>query len=299
MAVSSFVLTPAPAGGSVALDPYQGLGAWIDIYDRPAWRHPERVIRALSERGVRTLYLQTCNYGCPEVLYRPVSIARLIRTAHAREMRVVAWYLPGLDNLRRDIRRSLAAIRFRTWEGQTFDSFALDIEARLVEPAWKRNRRLIVLSQRIRGAAGGDHPLGAITPPWFYDWPNFPYRALAQSYDVFLPMNYFQEPGPAGARMHTIRNIRLIRQATGIRRIPIHSIGGVADNLSPKQTRAVVRAGRAEGVLGTSLYDVFTSRGGDWRALGEVPEGEPPAATTSIAIGSGRPRPFGGPGLYP
>jgi hypothetical protein len=293
----AILLHSAPARGSVALEPYQGLGAWIDIYDEPAWRHPERVIRGLSQRGVRTLYLQTCNYGCPEALFRPVSMARLIRAAHAREMRVVAWYLPGLDDLRRDIRRSLAAIRFRTWEGQGFDSFALDIEARLVEPAWKRNRRLIALSRQIRAVAS-DQPLGAITPPWFYDWPNFPYRALAQSYDVFLPMNYFLEPGPVGARMHTVRNIRLIRQATGVRDIPIHSIGGVADDLTPKQTRAVARAGRSEGILGTSLYDVFTSRGGDWRALQEVPNW-PPAAPASVSLGPRRPSPFGGPSLYP
>jgi hypothetical protein len=222
-------------------------------------------------------------------------MARLIRAAHAWDMQVVAWYLPGLDNLRRDLRRSLAAIRFRTWEGQAFDSFALDIEAMRVEPVWKRNRRLVGLSRRIRAAAGAELPLGAITPPWFYDWPNFPYRALARAFDVFLPMNYFLEPGPVGARMHTVRNIRLIRQATGDPDVAIHSVGGVADNLSPKQTRAVVRAGRAEGILGTSLYDVFTSRGGDWRALREVPQ---PLAGPALHP-PGRPAPFGEPGLYP
>lgn len=291
VAAVALLLHQTPAGASLALEPYQGLGAWIDIYDEPAWRHPEGVIRGLSERGVRTLYLQTCNYGCSEALFRPVSMARLIRTAHAREMQVVAWYLPGLDDMRRDLRRSLAAIRFRTWEGQGFDSFALDIEARLVEPAWKRNRRLVALSRRIRAAT--EQPLGAITPPWFYDWPKFPYRTLARSYDVFLPMNYFLEPGPVGARMHTVRNIRLIRQATGVRDIPIHSIGGVADNLSSKQTRALVRAGRAEGILGTSLYDVFTSRGGDWRALQAVILGPPATPAPPPPAPAGRPLPFG------
>jgi hypothetical protein len=295
----AILLHPAPAGGSVALDPYQGLGAWIDIYDEPAWRHPEQVIRGLGDRGVGTLFLQTCNYGCPEALYRPVSMARLIRAAHARDIRVVAWYLPGLDNPRRDLRRSLAAIRFRTWEGQGFDSFALDIEARLVEPPWIRNRRLIALSRRIRTAAGEEHPLGAITPPWFYDWPNFPYRALARSYDVFLPMNYFLEAGPVGARVHTVRNIRLIRQATGIHEIPIHSIGGVADNLTPRQTRAVVRAARSQGVMGTSLYDAFTSGGGDWRALRAVGGVQPSSPPVPFSVGPGRPWPFGGPALYP
>jgi hypothetical protein len=132
-----------------------------------------------------------------------------------------------------------------------------------------RNRRLVGLSRRIRSRVGPHYGLGAITPPWFYAWRPFPYRSLARSFDVFLPMNYFTVRGHGRglARVHTRRNIRLIRRATGNPDAAIHDIGGLAEDLDPGEVRALVRTDRREGVLGTSLYDSFTTDSRGWRRL--------------------------------
>jgi hypothetical protein len=266
----SLALTPAaPASaGPEKVAPYRGLGAWIDIYDDRAWNHPVRTTADLGQRGVRTIYLQTCHFNCGEALFRPARMGGLLRAAHRRGIRVVSWYLPGFVRPKRDLQRSLAAIRFRTGDGHRFDSFALDIEAMEVRVG-VRNRRLVALSRRLRERVGRGYGMGAITPPWFFSWRPFPYRTLSRQYDVFLPMNYFtvRGRGPSVARVHTRRNIRLIRRQTGDPGFPIHDIGGLAEDLGGPEVRAVVRTDRRHGVLGTSLYDAFTSGPAAWRQL--------------------------------
>jgi hypothetical protein len=219
---------------------------------------------------VRTLYLETCNYNCPEDLHRTPNMERFIHAAHAAGIRVVAWYLPSFDNLHRDLSRTRAALNFQTSLGQRFDGFALDIEARVVSPVGKRNRRIVDLSWKIRRAAGARFPLGAITIPWFYDWGGpFPYRALDEVYDAFLPMIYFggRGEGPKVALRNAAANFEQIRAGTGEPRTAIHAIGGIADELGRREVQAFVNATERRGGIGVSLYDASTSGPEDWQAL--------------------------------
>lgn len=262
--------SPAAAARRVRLRAYRGVATWVDIYDDAGWANPEATVTIMAADGVRTLFLETCNYKCKQDLHRPDLISRWIDAAHAIGIRVVAWYLPGFDELHRDRTRSLAAIRFESATGQTFDSFALDIEARLVDPVESRNRSILELSKQIRRAAGARYPLGAITPVWFYDWGGpFPYAGLDRWYDVFVPMIYFgaRGKGPRAARRHTIRNIDEILIGTGDPGTRIHAIGGIADELDGREVRAFVRAAERHGAMGVSLYDFFTSGLEDWAAL--------------------------------
>jgi hypothetical protein len=266
------LLTPAaPAGARKPhRGPFRGLGAWVDIYDNALWDNPETAVADLSARGVRTLYLETCNYNCPQALHRTPNMERFIHAAHGVGMRIVAWYLPGFDDLHRDLRYTRAALNFRTSAGQEFDAFALDIEARVVNPVAKRNHRIVELSGKIRRAAGARYPLGAITPPWFYEWGGpFPYRALHGIYDAFLPMIYFGGRGQGAkfARRAVALNVEEIRRGTGNRRTAIHAIGGVADDLGRREVSAFVDATERRRGIGVSLYDVGTSGTEDWRGL--------------------------------
>ena len=273
--VAGVVLT-----GSVSLDPFRGLGAWIDIYDQSLWNDPEAAVIGLGAAGVRTLYLQTCNDGCPGPIHRPALVGRFIDAAHAGGMHVVAWYLPGLHNLGRDLARAVKAITFQSGTGQRFDAVAMDIESRAVGAVGLRNQRLLKLSQQIRARVGSSYALGAIVPPYFADWKPFPYRGLAGLYDVFLPMAYFTgyTDGPRAAHDEISRNVRSIRGGTGDPDIPIHVIAGIADDMSGSETRAAVHAGLELGVLGLSLYDADTSGPEDWSRLRAVPRPGPATA---------------------
>ena len=263
-------LASPAAAARVRLGAYRGVAAWVDIFDDLGWADPEGTVAAIAATGARTLFLETCNYNCKNHLFRPQIMSRWVDAAHANGLKIVAWYLPDFDNLHLDRKRSLAAIRFQSATGQRFDSFALDIEARIVNPVERRNTRIVELSRRIRKAAGARYPLGAITPPWFYNWGGpFPYAELDRWYDVFVPMIYFgaRSPGAKAARRALVRNVEQILNGTGDPRTRIHAIGGIADELNAKEVRAFSAAARNRGAVGVSLYDHFTSGPEDYPAL--------------------------------
>lgn len=272
----TLALAPHPArvaqAGPVA---YSGSGAWIDRYDFARLEDPEFAVAEMADHGVRTLYVETASWRVPKRVdvVAPQQTQDLIAAAHANDMKVVAWYLPGFADLRTDMRRIRAALQFRTPDGQAFDSFALDIEANIVNPVRRRNAALLRLSRMIRREAGPSYELGAIVPDRLSTshghvlWPSFPYAAAARYYDVFLPMAYStfnRARGAAGVYRYTADNVRFVRRATGR---PVHLIGGLTDGMTAAEEAAVTRASRDAGAIGTSLYKFKLYDAGSWAAL--------------------------------
>jgi hypothetical protein len=285
-AVLSAALVAAPtraAESSRQPTVYAGLGTWVDIFATSTWAQPERAVAAMARLGVRTLYLQTGNYSQPADLVRRPVLGRFVDAAHAAGLHVVAWYLPSFANPVQDRRRALAAIRFRSARGERFDSFALDIEASLVEPVWLRTRRLLQLSAQLRAAVGPRYRLGAIMPgevgfrrhPDY--WPRFPYRGLARYYDVFLPMAYFTDArvhGERRARTYLATDVAAIRARTGNPQMPVHLIGGIAGSMSAGDTSGFMSAVADCTPLGYSLYEFSLTSRATWKALA-TPAGGP------------------------
>lgn len=272
------VVAPRPAPAGPSIDAYRGLGTWVDIYDDRAWNDPAGAVRDMAKHGVRTLYLETANSRAPSALKDPAALATFIRTAHASKMRVVAWYLADLKSTASDQGRIASAIRFRTPDGQTFDSFALDIESDAVKDVAARNRALEELSGKLRTLAGPSYPLGAIIPSPvgmsrdFSNWSPFPYGMLARKYDVFVPMAYYtwHGKGNAAAYADALANVRILRAQPGCAKTPIHLIGGLAEESSPSEVKAFVQAGRQTGCVGASLYGWAGTNGGAWEQLKAV-----------------------------
>jgi hypothetical protein len=255
---------------------YAGLGTWLDIYATASWAEPKRSVAAMAREGVRTLYLQTGNYSQRVDLLHPRALGLFLDAAHAAGLRVVAWYLPSFADPAQDERRALAAIRFRSANGQRFDSFALDIEASLIKPVWLRTQRLLRLSARLRAGAGPHYVLGAIIPspvgmrrhPHY--WPRFPYRALASVYDAFLPMAYFADAhvhGTKPTRAYLAADVIDIRTRTGNRSVPIHLIGGIAGSMGPSETAGFMQAVADCAPFGYSLYEFPITSQATWKAL--------------------------------
>jgi len=267
----------ASARSSVLSERFAGLGTWIDIYDSAAWNNPEAAVRRMDRNGATILFLQTGSSRPGPAVFMPSRAERFLRAAHARDIAVIAWYLPPWSHPSYERRRALGAIRF-VRNGQRFDGFALDIETAEGSPgAAVRNRRLLALSQRLRSEAGPLYPLGAITPsPVGLDmphgrawWPDFPFAGLNRYYDAFVPMGYYtyHATTPSGVYRDARRNIRLLREQTGDRAVPIHLIGGGAAQSSAAEGRAFARAANRYGVIGASMYDQLTMGPEDWRAL--------------------------------
>jgi hypothetical protein len=281
--VGALLAPPAVGRSSSAagpsIEPFRGLGAWVDIFEDGAWERPAKAVADMAGHGVRTLYLQTSNYSQDDAIVHTAGVARFLAAAHRRGIRVVAWYLPGFAKLARDFQRSMAAIRYRSAAGERFDAFALDIESSILGPPSERSKRLIRLSKRIRAKAGAGYTLGAIIPSPVgiklnkgY-WPKFPYDDLANTYDAFIPMGYFTYHVEGAEKVHdeTARNVEIIREATDNPAIPIHMIGGIADDASGAEVEAFVHAVREHGLIGASIYNWTLTEPHDWEPLETVP----------------------------
>ena len=291
LVLAGLVATGVSAGVAPKRDlsTYAGLGTWIDIYGTREWAAPEATLAAIKGHSVRTLYLQTGNYRQTTDLVRPGALGRFLDAAHAAGVRVVAWYLPSLANPGRDLRRALAAIRFVSPAGERFDSFALDIEASVVQSVPLRNARLLALSAQLRAAVGPRYPLGAIVPsqvgidlhPGY--WPGFPYRELARVYDVFLPMAYFSYRGRGGglAQRYVGASVTAVRTGVGNPAVPVHVIGGVAEGLGTAEASGFMRAIRDCVPLGFSWYDFPTTSATAWSVLTRQPAHTPASPCAS------------------
>jgi len=273
---------------------YRGLGTWVDIYDGALWNDPPAAVQAMQADGIRTIYLQSSNFSHADIVF-PLRMGEFIDAAHEAGMRVVAWYLPSLAHLKADLRKTMAAITYRSTAGSGVDSFALDIESRVVADPAVRTARLLDLSRRIRDAVGPGYPLGAITPnavslakPTTF-WPDFPYASLTQYYDVFLPMCYSGAVAAGGQAVHdyAANCATLVRAGTGNPTVAIHHIGGVADNYDAAEIEGFVHAVREYGLMGGSLYDFMTTdEPAAWDLLRTIPVNPRESPALPMPLGS-------------
>src|SRR4051794_9523231 len=256
---------------------YSGAGAWVDQYDAEVMDNPYPALREMKDRGVRTVYLETGSWRLPRRRdFRDrVGASLAVDQAHALGMKVVAWYLPGLDDVALDLRRTRAALNLRTDRGGRFDGVAVDIESRGVHPVARRYAALMRCSRRLRRVVGSPFARGAIVPDQRSTpvvpglWRGRPYGALASVYDVFLPMAYstYRGHGAGFAYSYARSNVEFVRTVT---RKPVHMIGGLDPGLRPSEPAAVVRGAVDGGALGASFYDYVGATDATWRALGRL-----------------------------
>ena len=270
------LVTAASAGAAKHQDAsaFGGLGTWTDIYDGRVYAQPEATAQRIAARGVKTVWAETANYRASADVVQAARLGRFVEALHARNVRVVAWYLPGHVNHGHDLRRARAMLDFRTASGQRFDGIALNIEGTAQRDIALRSRRAVDLTRRIRQES--DLPL-AIVPfnPRGLErrpttWPRFPWAELAQHADAFAPMVYTggAYKGFDATYGYVTRALRLLRTHTRNPDVAIHVAGGVADRLGPEELEgfaaAVVDDGRT---IGVSLYDWETTPSSAWRVL--------------------------------
>ena len=270
---------PDPPAGSWTLVPHQGLGAWVDVYDwttefgGPTPPVDLEDIDDMAEAGVQTLYIQTGHQRSAVDVIEPERLDELIDEAHRNDLHVVAWYLPTLVDLDLDLQRLVAASELAV------DGLGVDIESVDVEDPAERTRRVLDLSTQLRAVVGADKALAAITlssvhlqvvnPAY---WPGYPWAALGDSYDAVLPMAYWsirKDHLRAGNR-YVGENIDRIRTAMGENVLPIHAIGGIADEAAVADVDGMVTAIQDRGAIGGSLYDWDTSTAQQWAAMGPL-----------------------------
>jgi hypothetical protein len=263
---------------------FRGLGTWVDVYDyvpgftEGAGPPPVSVdsVDDMRALGVKTLYLQSAqdDTRITGATVAPKILGAMLRRAHDRGIRVVAWYLPKLSDVAADLRRIKALARFRS-RGEQFDGIALDIEWTQGVPDPKaRNVALVKLAKRARQVVR-DRPLGAIVlePVLLEDvntqyWPRFPWKKVADKFDVWLPLAYWtNRESASGFRdgfVYTNENIRRVRKRIGDPDAAVHPIGGIANQASTEDYIGFVRAAKRRDAIGWSVYDFNTTTSASW-----------------------------------
>lgn len=267
----------AAIGSRFTLDPYRGLGAWIDVFDW-SWSFTEGQphialadIDRMAAFGVRTLYVQAARWDHPADIVDLDLLQPIIDRAHADGMQVVAWYLPTLVDPVADLRRTLAMATLPV------DGIGIDIESRDVADPAERNARLLAYSAELRRALPGEVLSGIVLPPVVMEdinpnyWPGFPWRELAPFYDVWQTMGYWSnrrsDSGWRDGYTYTAVNIDRVRDRLGWLDAPVHPIGGIGDQVSAEQVAGMVQAASERGALGGSLYDYRTTHDALWTPL--------------------------------
>ncbi len=254
-AICSIGAATAPAADRADASVFGGLGTWVDIYDAPVYAAPERTAQRMAARRVKTVWVETANYGASADVVDPVRLGRLVDALHARGIRAVAWYLPGHVRPALDMRRALAMLTFRTPRGGAFDGVALNIESTRLKNTALRSQRAVALTRELREAAG-DTPL-AIVPfnPRGLErrpstWPRFPWAELAESADAFAPMIYTggAYTGFDATYGYVTRALRLLRAQHRAARRPDPRRGGSRESArAPRSLRASLLRSRTTG----------------------------------------------------
>jgi len=285
----------APTGVAAAqtadVDPYRGLGAWVDSFDYAprlqANGNPPPVTAAsiddMARLGVRTLYLQVANPdgASPDQLTDEVQLREILTRARSTGLKVVAWYLPGLADVVLDTQMLKTINAFRSGTAR-FDTIALDLEYTQGEPdVALRNDNMIEVARNTRKLVGAKRAIGAIVYPAVQTevlnpvlWPGFPYKKLAESVDVWMPMAYytFRSEPYRDAFRYTDESVTRLRKRLDNDNALVHPIGGIADLTSPEDYVAFLRAVRSTKSIGYSVYDFNTTSSSAWTFLrGTVP----------------------------
>lgn len=276
--ICSIGAATAPAADRADASVFGGLGTWVDIYDSAVYSAPERAAQRMAARNLKTVWVETANFGASVDVVEPVRLGRLVDALDARGVRAVAWYLPGHVNPALDRRRALAMLSFRTPKGGSFDGVALNIESTRLRNVALRSQRAVTLTRQLRQAAG-DTPL-AIVPfnPRGLErrpstWPRFPWKDLAAQADAFAPMIYTggAYTGFDATYGYVTRALRLLRAHTGNPEVAIHVAGGVADRMGQEELAGFAAAVEDDGAtIGVSLYDWMTTPARAWPVLEPV-----------------------------
>jgi hypothetical protein len=244
----------------------------------------------MKSRGVRTLFLQTSRYAKESDIVAPQQVGWFLDRAHAQGMYVVGWYLPAYcGHLQKDIRRTVAIAKFRSSLNQSFDGLGIDIEYKGEchgdLQAWNSGISQHLIA--VRNAVGPSYPIGAIVlspvAMAFYPpaWEGFPWGTISQKSNVVLPMAYWsyrkncsstpkrccQNNVNFCAYTYTRNNVTESRRLTGL---PVHVIGGVANNITAQEVSDFVRGARETAAFGGSLYDYRTTQPTFWGHLGRL-----------------------------
>lgn len=321
---------PAPANPptratAATIDPYRGLGTWVDRFDWTVrWGGARPAVNAatvdiMAAQGIQTIYIQAGHWSTSPDVLEPERLIPIIDRAHQLGMYVVVWYLPFLQDVNTDLRKTVALANLDV------DGINIDIEERTgIANLAERNSRLIQYSQALRqllpGRAIGNDIVATTlldgapnfwpqlngqpkTNPQWWGGP-FPYKEIAPYYDLWMIQAYWTDraidSGWRDGYRYTIDNMNRLRANLGRNDVPIQIIGGVqGSRMTLNDFSGFVQAAKDAGSVGVSLYDWVVTKyewlpylwSFRWVAPGVVPDPRFPLVPPPPYVEQPRPAP--------
>lgn len=253
-----------------SLAPVRGLGMWCTppvLESAP----PQALIAAARASHVTHLYVEVA--GSHDGFWGKEDLARILPVAHAAHIAVIAWVYPFLDDVPHDVDLSLQVARYVAPSGDRPDGLAADVEQNMQEPYVRAYGQIL-------RALLGPHELMTIAtyPPQSYWGQRYPFRTVARSWDLIIPMDYWHlEPRTytaAEAGAYVAASIAGIQRASGAPDVPIEPVGQMFDfnqnglnSPSAGEIRGAIQAALAADTSGISFFEWNHATPGEWDAL--------------------------------
>lgn len=269
--------TTHKVNGAFVWAPAAGKGMWFTNY---LTRHADldKLMADAKAAGITHVYAEVAisRWG----FYGKNSLDRLLPAAHAHGIKVISWVYPTLTNVAADIRMTQQVADYSTPNGERADGIATDVEETIDSSS------VYMYGQLLRGLFGPDVLLvdAALHP---FTHANYPYAAVAASWNVLAPMNYWHSSrhhhyttqDVASFVSSSVVTIRAAMQAAGVAHpIMIEELGqtydmysddgaGVGHNPSGNEITTDLATAQSLGCIGASYFEWQTATQSQWTAF--------------------------------
>jgi hypothetical protein len=256
--------------GAAELAPVAGIGMWLTDEVLEA-APPSALIAAAVASHVTHLYVEVATSY--DGFWGGKRLNALLPVAHAAHIAVIAWVYPFLNNLPLDVDLAVRAARYEASSGDRPDGIMADVEQNMHEPYVR------AYSQIVRARLGPDVLMAITTyPPQSYWGRQFPFGALAPSWDVIAPQDYWHTRTGAysggDAASYVTTSIQDIRRVPGLATIGIDVIGQMYDlyqngynSPSAAEIGGALQAAARGHVLAVSFFEWNHATSAEWQAL--------------------------------
>ena len=263
--------------GQPIWQPIAGKGMWFTNY-LPHHSDVDQMMRAAKLAGITHVYAEVAI--TPYGFYARDTLNRLIPAAHKQGIAVIAWVYPYLRDVSLDVRLTKLVADYVTPTGERADGVAADIEEVI-------DRASVYSYGQLTRALLGDDTLmvAAVFHPRAE--PDYPYDAIAASWNVLAPMDYWHSRasklyGRADVTRFVAVSIITIRAAMGMNQLPIEELGQTYNMFTDDFTGGATAPGWDEmiadmdaakdyGCIGVSYFEWQTATQEQWQAISRYP----------------------------
>ncbi|HEX9696123.1 MAG TPA: hypothetical protein VGB64_07405 [Actinomycetota bacterium] len=220
----------------------------------------ERIAAHASMQGLSHIFVRVGGLRGLDTLSEAAAI---LPAAHARGIKVIAWYFPYFKDVDADVARSVRTIE-TTVDGHSFDGFAADIES--ANGSKLSAQTAGAYSRALRARAPSAYLIAVPPRPTKHALGYFPYDATMPHYDAIAPMVYWSRFDPA----ESVASAMQFLSKYGKPVAPIGQTydmgdeGGPRGNPPPHQIWAFMKESQRLGAPGVSFWSWQHATSPDW-----------------------------------